>query len=468
MYIQKNLPPAAPSSWMKQEKAVENKFSERVKSKAEQAIAPQQLLDVQQQYCSLFDNAVVGIFQTTPNGRYLIANRALAKIYGYSSPQQLLDNLTDIASQLYVDPQRRQEFIEILQSQGKVSDFESQIYRRDGSIIWISENATAVKDEAGNILYYEGFVSDITQRKETESALRISEAKYKAQAREFKATLEQLQRSQSQLLQSEKLSSLGQLLAGVAHEINNPVNFVCCNLHPARQYAQDLLNLLQLYAQYYPEPVAEIQAEAESIELDFLIEDFPKTLDSMKVGAERIREIVRSLRNFSRSEEDKMRAYDLHESIDSTLLILHHRIKPRGDNSGIKVIKEYSKLPLVECYPGLISQVFMNLLSNAIDVLEESFAQGYLSAANPPLICINTEIEADKWAVVRIIDNGVGIPAEIKQQIFQPFFTTKPTGKGTGLGLSICHQIVVEKHQGQLECHSLPREKTEFVMKIPL
>ncbi|MEC4986320.1 MAG: PAS domain S-box protein, partial [Oscillatoria sp. PMC 1076.18] len=382
MYIRKKLPLAASSSWLKQEEIVENQFSkQKGKSKAEQgseknqatqaaAIAQQQLQEVQQRYHSLFDNAVVGIFQTTPDGRYLTANRTLAQIYGYSSPQQLLDHLTDIASQLYLAPQRRQEFVRILQSQGTISDFESQIYRRDGSIIWISENATAVKDEAGNIVYYEGFVSDITQRKETESALRVSEAKYKAQAREFQATLEQLQKTQSQLVQSEKLSSLGQLLAGVAHEINNPVSFVCCNLNPARQYAQDLLNLLQLYVQHYPEPVTEIQAEAEAIELDFLIKDFPKTLDSMQVGAERISEIVRSLRNFSRTEESKIRAYNLHEGIDSTLLILHHRLKPRGNYPGIQVIKEYSQLPVVKYYPSMINQVFMNLLSNAIDVLE--------------------------------------------------------------------------------------------------
>jgi signal transduction histidine kinase len=400
-----------------------------------------------------------------------------------------------------------------------------------------------VRDEDGTLVYYEGFVTDITQRKLAEESLRQSEAQLKAKAEELERALNQLQQTQAQLIHNEKMCNLGQLLAGVAHEINNPVNFVCGNLIPASEYVEDLLDLLRLYAKYYPQPIPEIQARAEAIELDFLIEDFPKTLSSMQVGADRIRQIVQSLRSFSRLDEAQMTLVDIHEGIDSTLLILNNRLKPKGGNPGITVIKEYGKLPLVKGYAGLLNQVFMNLLCNAIDALEDcqpepcaaNSCEGSYMVLNPDvhkrreawnlaresrsdretlgspsnttltsvlayndasvaqlsqteslslkngesakIVRICTEViggdcqdgkTSDARVVIRIIDNGPGMPEDIRSQIFNPFFTTKPAGKGTGLGLSISYQIVVEKHGGQLQCISAPNQGTEFRIEIPI
>ncbi|MBD2005150.1 MULTISPECIES: sensor histidine kinase [Cyanophyceae] len=457
---------------------------------AERRLVEEALRQAEEKYRSIFENAVEGIFQTTPDGRYISANPALAKIYGYASPEELIESLTDIKHKLYVDPTRRDKFLSLLQEREYVREFESQIYRQDGSIIWISENARAVSDKDGKLLFCEGFVTDITGRKLAQANLKASEAKFREQATQLQLTLCELQETQSLLIQNEKLSNLGQLVAGVAHEINNPVNFVCNNLSYANQYAQDLLNLLQLYGKHYPQPVPEIKEEVEAIDLNFLISDFPKTLSSMQMGSDRIQQIVHSLRNFSRIDEPQMRRVDIHEGIDSTLLILHSRLKARGGYSGINVVKEYGELPVVECYAGLLNQVFMNLISNAIDALEaltgnceDSHSQFPCSAPNPqsssqspvpspqssiPTIRISTEVLNDNQVAIRIIDNGPGMTEEVRCRIFEAFYTTKPTGKGTGLGLSISYQIIVEKHNGKIECISAPAQGTEFIIKIPI
>uniref|UniRef100_A0ACD5GZ93 PAS domain S-box protein n=1 Tax=Desertifilum tharense IPPAS B-1220 TaxID=1781255 RepID=A0ACD5GZ93_9CYAN len=301
-----------------------------------------------------------------------------------------------------------------------------------------------------------------------QSRQAATEAMEKSQ--QLEQTLYQLQRTQSQLIQSEKMSSLGQLVAGVAHEINNPVNFIFGNLTHAQEYSQQLLGLIVLYQQHYPNPVEDIELEIEEIDLAFLVEDLPKLLDSMKIGAVRIREIVSSLRTFSRLDESDMKEVDIHEGIDSTLMILQNRTKAKVDRQAIRLVKEYGSLPLIECYPYQLNQVFMNLLTNAIDTLDERHVQLSESAIAqiPSTITITTAILNSDWISISIADNGLGIPQAVQQRLFDPFFTTKPIGKGTGLGLSISYQIVVEKHQGRLLCHSSPNRGTEFVIEIPI
>jgi len=285
------------------------------------------------------------------------------------------------------------------------------------------------------------------------------------QAQKIQQTLHQLQETQSQLIQTEKMSSLGQLVAGVAHEINNPVNFIHGNLNPVAEYAQDLLSLLHLYQEHYPDPIPAIQDQTEAIDLDFLVEDLPKILNSMKIGTERIRQIVLSLRNFSRLDEADMKEVNIHDGIDNTLLILQNRLKAKPEHSGIEIIKEYGNLPLVECYAGQLNQVFMNLLNNAIDALE--------AQPHPRIITIRTEMSRGDTATgscvrIRIADNGSGMTEDVKARLFDPFFTTKSVGKGTGLGLSISYQIVVEKHGGVLKCVSEPGQGAEFWIEIPI
>ena len=266
-----------------------------------------------------------------------------------------------------------------------------------------------------------------------------------------------------------KMSSLGQLVAGVAHEINNPINFIYGNLVHVQNYVQDILNLVKLYQQHYPDPVAEIEAEADEIDLEFLQEDLLKILNSMGMGAERIRQIVLSLRNFSHTDQAESKAVDIHEGIESTVLILQHRLKATSERPAIELIRGYGQLPLVECYPGQLNQMFMNILANAIEALEESNANRSNQDLQkyPNRITIHTSIN-DQWVKIAIVDNGPGIPESIRPRIFDPFFTTKPIGKGAGMGMSISYQIVTEKHGGKLECFSTVGEGTEFVIQIPI
>lgn len=298
-------------------------------------------------------------------------------------------------------------------------------------------------------------------------------------ALQLEKALQDLQRTQTQLIQSEKMSSLGQLVAGVAHEINNPVSFIYGNIKPAQEYIADLLELVELYQSEYPQPTAKIQSQIELIDLDFLMEDVPKILDSMKVGAERIREIVLSLRNFSRMDEAQIKNVCIHEGIDSTLRLLQNRLKAKPEHPEILVVKNYGKLPLVECYAGQLNQVFMNLLTNAIDSFESRFANDAVEErdkkrsltdikANPSQIEITTKLVDSGRIAITFKDNGPGMSPETQARIFDPFFTTKPVGKGTGLGLAISYQVVVEKHLGSLCCHSVPGEGTNFTVEIPI
>ncbi|WP_375479448.1 GAF domain-containing protein [uncultured Nostoc sp.] len=295
----------------------------------------------------------------------------------------------------------------------------------------------------------------------------------KRQTLELTQTLQELKQTQTRLIQGEKMAGLGQLLAGVAHEINNPISFIFGNLIHLNEYTEELLKVVKLYRQN-SSILPTVQEQIDKSDLDFLIEDLPKTLESMKVGTERICDIVLSLRNFSRTDEAELKPVDIHEGLDSTLLILGHRLKNNNDCPAIEIVKQYDSLPLLECYPAQLNQVFMNLLSNSIDALEEKFntiQQRYLKLLQtcpriPLTIWINTQVIHNQ-IVIRIADNGLGIPEEVRSHIFDPFFTTKAPGKGTGLGLSISHQIVVEKHHGQMKCSSKSGEGTEFLIEIP-
>ncbi len=351
-------------------------------------------------------------------------------------------------------------------------------YKKDGSVVHCEWYNSALFDETGKLVSVISLIQDVTQRVQVEERLR-------EKTTDLETAISHLQRTQAQLIQSEKMSSLGQLVAGIAHEINNPVNFIYANLIHTHQYLDSLLELLELYDTYYPHPIPEIQEKAEEIDLEYLVIDLPKMIESMGSGAERIRSIVTSLRTFSRLDESELKSVDIHSGIDSTLMVLQHRLTPNNISpaniNGIIVIKEYGDLPEIECYPSQLNQAIINLLNNAIDALEESQISNLTEcqAVNlpdlPPIfplslptITIKTAMTDSNKVAIYIADNGPGIPEAVKQRMFDPFFTTKPVGKGTGLGLSISYQIVVEKHQGRLECFSTLGQGTQFTIELPV
>ena len=367
--------------------------------------------------------------------------------------------------------------------------------QRNGDEILCDVNKVPLHDQEGQVVGVLGTFEDITERQEAENALRESEAKLRQQTTELQATLQELQQAQSQLIQSEKMSSLGQLVAGVAHEINNPVNFIYGNLKHAHEYATSLLDFIGLYERHAPALPPDIQAEVDEMDLDFLKEDFPKLLDSMKVGAVRIRDIVSSLRTFSRMDEAEQKVVNIHDGIDSTLMILQSRLKPSSKlPQGVTVHKNYGNIPAVGCFAGPLNQVFMNLITNAIDALEDAveFYQDEQVSFQPCLV-ISTAVELSPSLTahdalppcsggrsrtgqsdtahclrVSIADNARGIPSHIQPRLFDPFFTTKVVGRGTGMGLSISYQIVTERHGGSLDCVSTQGQGTTFTIKIPL
>ncbi|MEL6813899.1 MAG: ATP-binding protein, partial [Cyanobacteria bacterium J06598_3] len=278
-------------------------------------------------------------------------------------------------------------------------------------------------------------------------------------------TLEELKEAQVHIVQSEKMSSLGQLVAGVAHEINNPVNFIHANLQPINDYTDSLLTVVSAYQTHYPNPAPAIEDELEEADIDFIRTDLPKVLSSMRVGTQRIREIVLSLRNFSRADEQGLKPVDIHEGLENTLLILKHRLAEKSGQRAITIERNYGDLPTVECYPGQLNQVFMNLLANAIDAIDEAAQQRDGTEEGRIVLRTSCFTRDDvTWVEIAIADTGLGIFEKIQARIFDTFYTTKPVGKGTGLGLSISHTIITKKHHGQLSCRSKPGEGSEFII----
>lgn len=292
--------------------------------------------------------------------------------------------------------------------------------------------------------------------------------KAELEAARSQQALTKLKQTQMQLVQSEKMSGLGQLVAGIAHEINNPVSFIQGNLNHAQDYIESLLRLVYTYQQCYPQPVPEIESVGQEIDLEFVQSDLPKLLQSMKTGSDRIRSIVLALRSFSRLDESELKSVDIHEGLDNSLMILRHRLENRSDKTTIQIVRDYADLPPVECFVGSINQVFMNILTNAIDAIDQKVKSQPNCAKSPDKILLRTTLLPNQWVKISIADSGPGIPTEIQQRVFEPFFTTKPVGAGTGMGMSISYQIVTEKHQGKLECFSNPGRGAEFTIQIPV
>jgi len=431
------------------------------------------------------DDLLMALIDRT--GKLLWANRAfvnysqrsLEALIGKKFFQALAPEASDLPQQTYI----REQLIK-----GESFKFEFA-YRasQQSEIQWLLIDGKPIADAEGIVSQYSLLANDISLRKQAELSLQeaknllqknnqILEERVQQRTTELRnekerveQTLRELQATQAKLIQQEKMSSLGQLVAGIAHEINNPVNFIHGNIAHARTYVEDLLDFIHTYQQQYPDPVAAIEEKAEEIDLEFLYRDLPSLLDSMQVGTNRIREIVLSLRNFSRINEAELKSVDIHSGIDSTLMILQHRLKKKSDSAGIEVIKEYGCLPRVECYPGKLNQVFMNLLANAIDALTDPDQPPSKSVQKTPhQICIRTTFIEPNRVKIAIADNGSGIPTQVQASIFDPFFTTKSVGKGTGLGLAISRQVVVENHGGKLYFSSQPEHGTEFVIELPV
>jgi two-component system, NtrC family, sensor kinase len=377
--------------------------------------------------------------------RCLVVNPAIAKAFKCSR-EETIGKLVFKKLLNRIDLKLFDRFVNIVETG---ESLEEEFYYQLGNSWWF--NFVAVKLGDGVSVT----IRDITARKQAQFELQ-------RQAENLELTLRELKRTQAQLIQSEKMSSMGNLVAGVAHEINNPVNFIHANLIPATEYFQDLLYLVNLYQQHFPEPPTEIREKIETINLDFLQKDSIKLLNSMRLGTDRIQKIVRSLRNFARHHESEFKLTDIHQGIDSTLMVLQSRLRATVEHPEIIAIADYGQLPKINCYPGLLNQVFMHILNNAIDSISTHCRDDIGQ------IKIKTKVLNGNKISIAISDNGSGVPEKLQSQLFDPFFTSKPVGKGTGLGLFISYQIVVEQHRGNLYYNLKFKQGAEFIIELPI
>ncbi|MEH1798431.1 MAG: response regulator [Nostoc sp.] len=330
--------------------------------------------------------------------------------------------------------------------------------------------------------------AEVVLRIENQINLRLLQVKLQEKNFLLQQALDNLKTSQVQQIQNEKMVALGQLVAGLAHEINNPISFIYGNLQYAGQYVEDLVNMIEVYQQEYPKPTPKIQQVAKDVDLNFMIKDLQNLIGAMYRGSDRIREIVLALQHFSRHDEAEMKRVNIHEDIENTLVMLQHRLREATERPAIIVVKDYGNLPLVTCYASELNQVFMHLLNNAIDAIEEGVGNGEFGAPSgdkgqlrvenqscipysllsTPQIRIHTEVTDLNMVKIAIADNGFGIEESLRSRLFDPFFTTKPVGKGSGLGLSISYQIIVQKHRGNISCTSSVGKGAEFVIEIPI
>ena len=420
----------------------------------------------------IFEDAPIGInLVDLDDNRLVRVNKTYCEMLGYTAAELVGKTFIEIGHS--EDNQKKSQVAAALY-RGEITSYDIEVRQisATGEIVWVNVTATLIRDGEGKPIYNLGMIENITNRKISAAALQASETQLRKQAAQLQEAYEQLQHAQIQLVQSEKMSSLGQMVAGIAHEINNPATFIHGNISHTQTYFHNLIELLDLYQHSYPSPVTQIAEKVKEVDLDFIKEDLPKMLNSMSVGVERISKIVLSLRNFSRLDESGMKLADLHEGLDSTLLIVQHRLNSSNGNNPIEIIKEYGEISKINCCAGQLNQVFFNIISNAIDALENqkqnrTIAIRTLTKKAELNIHSKNQLDRSDRIVICIADSGPGMTEDVCRRMFDPFFTTKPVGSGTGLGLSISHQIVVEKHRGSLRCICAPGQGAEFWIELP-